>query len=401
MIRSLTGIRFYAALFVFISHLYLFGYLLGLTQGPFYDFLNQLGQLGVSVFFVLSGFVLFINYLKPDAPKLALGRFFKARFARIYPVFALGVLAALPIEMFSPNHRSLWPELPLNLSLLHCFWQASCGALNAPGWSISLEAFFYGCFPILGLLFMAGKPVRHVAIALGLYWACLVVVQHELPAHSFYAGATFPANRLGEFVVGMLGGYLYTHYRQHPLLQSVFTSAFNRKGLCFGLMAVLLLMVLEPVFLGVKTFAGEYFYLYYMGGAWAMILGLALLEAYGQPLAVLTHPWVILGGEISYSFYLFHHLIMRYVLFCLKRFGYEPTAAIGLLPGGLLIMLLLSLSLGCAVLMYRWVEVPVRRWILNPTFPVLQGKLQWHWKNTETDSSIRVASPHELIPRTE
>src|SRR6185437_10634847 len=55
------------------------------------------GYTGVSLFFVLSGFILAYNYLDKDLSWRGGARFFLiARFARIYPVYALGLLVSIP-----------------------------------------------------------------------------------------------------------------------------------------------------------------------------------------------------------------------------------------------------------------------------------------------------------------
>ncbi|HMN15902.1 MAG TPA: acyltransferase family protein, partial [Bellilinea sp.] len=75
---ALTGIRFIAAFGVFVAH---FGH---------FDF----GAQGVSLFFVLSGFILTKVYTeKPWTP----GQFYWARFARIYPAYFISLAFALPV----------------------------------------------------------------------------------------------------------------------------------------------------------------------------------------------------------------------------------------------------------------------------------------------------------------
>src|SRR5579885_1934252 len=114
MINSLTGLRFYAALLVFFSHFYIFSYFLNLQSGIWYEILQQIGWLGVSLFFVLSGFVLYVNYLTPEKQKKNCWDFYTARFARIYPVFILTTLVAIPIELFSPEKRPVLFPLAMN-----------------------------------------------------------------------------------------------------------------------------------------------------------------------------------------------------------------------------------------------------------------------------------------------
>src|SRR5207248_11685632 len=90
-LKALTGLRFFPALlvvlyqFTLVSHAHIAG-------------IVDCGFVGVSLFFVLSGFILAYNYLdRPNAHRFDRLTFWAARFARIYPVYLLAfVIAALP-----------------------------------------------------------------------------------------------------------------------------------------------------------------------------------------------------------------------------------------------------------------------------------------------------------------
>jgi peptidoglycan/LPS O-acetylase OafA/YrhL len=141
-IRSITGLRAFAAVAVYLNHFGLPGF------SP--DWLSNIstnGGLGVPFFFVLSGFVLALAY--EDRP-LIIRQFFIDRVARIAPTYYVGLAFAL-FYFFATN----------NLQLDHIFWFHLFGlqawfptsdsgfAFNGPAWTISVELFLYATFPFL------------------------------------------------------------------------------------------------------------------------------------------------------------------------------------------------------------------------------------------------------------
>jgi len=85
---SLTALRFFAAFWVFCFHSFLW-----MGDRSVVADLSSVGYAGVSVFFVLSGFILSYNYLGSD---FTLKEFWAARAARIAPVYWLTLLLAFP-----------------------------------------------------------------------------------------------------------------------------------------------------------------------------------------------------------------------------------------------------------------------------------------------------------------
>ncbi|MBX2860693.1 MAG: acyltransferase [Vampirovibrio sp.] len=367
MIHSLTGLRFYAALMVFISHLTAFGFFMGLTEGPVFDGINRLGPTGVALFFVLSGFVLFINYFpKYDGQTgdFPWKKFYVARFARIYPVFFLTTLLVLPIIVLSPRHHFSVENLLLTLGLAECYSEAACTALNIPGWTISVEALFYVLFPLLGLLFL--KNIRWHLILFSLVYAVYLAMMIQWVPSEHYTGIWFPPNRVLEFLTGMGLGYLYLKNPGHVIEKS--NSSWRGMVLGVGF----LLLLLQPVFIGWTQAAienlGNYerlTFLYLLPPSALIIWMLAITEKVKQPFWLFHHQWIILGGEISYSFYLIHHLIYRYTKHAITFTTHldftqpQPWVGVVLLPT------LLGISCIAAYWLYKTVELPWRKKILN------------------------------------
>jgi len=162
-LSSLTGIRFYAALLVYVYHVVLT--IPGVNALSGSSLFSNAADVGVSFFFVLSGFILTYNYADvfPDGISAAnYTRFVWDRLTKIYPVHFLTLLLVLPIAIFSPHLPLDWRAVPLHLLLLQCFWPSSTpafsGYLNVPSWSISCEWFFYLLAPVV-MFFALGTAV--------------------------------------------------------------------------------------------------------------------------------------------------------------------------------------------------------------------------------------------------
>nr|WP_314266237.1 acyltransferase [uncultured Moellerella sp.] len=142
-ILPLTSIRFFAAIFVLFSHL---SYFSATSLSVFYV---KEGFIGVTLFFILSGFVLAYSYEdRFKKKKTTIFSFYSARIARIYPLHILTLILALPFFLInSPDFLSLLS----NVFLLQAFIpnDSYYFSLNAPSWSISVEMLFYLLFPLL------------------------------------------------------------------------------------------------------------------------------------------------------------------------------------------------------------------------------------------------------------
>jgi peptidoglycan/LPS O-acetylase OafA/YrhL len=203
---QLTGLRYFAALLVFLSHVTWTG------TDPTLVAVFRSGYVGVSFFFVLSGFVLAHSYGQRIASgALGFGRYVLLRLARLTPLHFATAIPFIALAL----HRSEFHPLTALLNLLYLqSWVPDSTvyfSLNKPSWSLSDEMFFYVCF--FPLVFV---PVRRLA-RLGLALLVVVVlaatyVETQLPGrilageNSFghWLFDVFPGFRLLEFIVGML-----------------------------------------------------------------------------------------------------------------------------------------------------------------------------------------------------
>ncbi|MCL6350491.1 acyltransferase family protein [Pectobacterium polaris] len=203
---QLTGLRYFAALLVFLSHLSWGGSSLYLVN------IFESGYVGVSFFFLLSGFVLSYSYKQKILDRsLSFIKYFLLRLARLSP---LHFLTALPFFLYALYKLDLsFFKLVLNLFYLQSWVPSSTYyfSFNSPSWSLSNEMFFYICF--FPLIFIRVKTLLKFFILLFViifFSASLVELLYSEKV--FFGSSTlahwlfyiFPGFRLLEFIVGML-----------------------------------------------------------------------------------------------------------------------------------------------------------------------------------------------------
>jgi len=199
-LNTLTGLRFFAALAVVLIHV-----------GPRFARANwlltadNLGYVGVSFFFLLSGFVLTWSYSGASAR-----RFWWLRFARVWPaqfVLALFALTVLAAREHIPGRWGRGAEL-----LLLQAWSPDVRVYyggNGVAWSLSAEMFFYLLFPlvIVGLLRLRGRGLLITAAATLIVMAAAPLIARAVGiSDATYAWLffVFPPYRFAEFLLGMV-----------------------------------------------------------------------------------------------------------------------------------------------------------------------------------------------------
>jgi len=164
---SLTGLRFLLALWVMLHHLTGTGMRLDAVARtwphPIYALIRG-GYLAVATFFVLSGFVLARNYGGKLWHAGRLRRYAVARFARVYPVYALSFALVAPFVIADRTPGK--PGFIANYGLLLQGWTGRLPVgWNTPAWSLSCEVFFYVSFPLTVVLLRRIHPAVLAVVA--------------------------------------------------------------------------------------------------------------------------------------------------------------------------------------------------------------------------------------------
>jgi exopolysaccharide production protein ExoZ len=165
------------------------------------------GAFGVDIFFVVSGFVMWVTTDRDDASPSA---FLRRRIVRVVPLYwlftALLVLVALAAPGLAPRIDLSWDQLVKSLLFIPHSAPAAPGDFNHPilsqGWTLNYEIFFYGLFAASLLL---RAPWRRLAVMAATFLALVAAGRWLSPAHPVLAVYTDPI--LLEFLLGMaIGG---------------------------------------------------------------------------------------------------------------------------------------------------------------------------------------------------
>jgi peptidoglycan/LPS O-acetylase OafA/YrhL len=337
---SLTGLRFVAAFLVFGFHVGVVGLVDTGAAGTATSFLFAQGAVGVSFFFILSGFVLTWSARTDDTVR----RFWQRRFAKIYPNHLVTWVPALAVALVTGTGVTLTIALT-NLLLVQA-WIPDPRiyyGLNSVSWSLACEFFFYLLFPLLrrGLVRLSGRALWPAAIgALAVVWLIPLAVQPIPDRYHYWAIWLFPVARLPEFVAGMVLARIVQEGRWIP----------------FGVLPASLFAVVS-----------------YLASAWLpddlrivagtavplalLIAAVGAADAAGRPTPWRSR-WAVWLGEVSYAFYLVHLLVLR--LFA-KAVGTSHSAIVEI---GLVLVALAVAVLG-SWLLYICVERPGMR-LLGP-----------------------------------
>jgi peptidoglycan/LPS O-acetylase OafA/YrhL len=220
---ALTSIRFFAAVHVVAFH---YAGALSLAV-PAFAAVAALGYYSVSLFYVLSGFVLIYSYTDLRG-RLRGSRvdFWKGRILRLYPAYLLAFFLCIPgvIQLISQHHTTAVKSIVAAggyLLMLQSWHPRLASFWNYPGWSISVEAFFYIAFPFL-VNRMQSIKVRQcwiVIFASGLASALIYVMSHRIPnldTNELWShGIGYnPLLRLPAFITGLAIGKLYLLRRE-------------------------------------------------------------------------------------------------------------------------------------------------------------------------------------------
>lgn len=356
---ALTGLRFLAAALILAAH----------SKSDLHIPLPAVSfDHGVSLFFVLSGFILAHVYPRLESWD-ATKHFLALRVIRIWPAHVVALLLvdiALGTEI---NER-----FPANVLMVHG-WIPSAPwyfSYNSVSWSISTEFFFYLMFPLLiwnwtrtfwwkwlaalGLLILLCTFARVTSMQVG-------YSPHNIPTtHGLLC--INPIARLLEFVSGMVAYSAFAWLRPYG---SAFKERSPKTLAVLATAAEIAVIALVWHFL-TSTPGFAILYSQLGPGVWTewavyasnfpvfvpliMILGLG----YGWLSRLLSTKLAVLLGEISYSVYLLHQIVFR---FYTKHWPQTEPDYSGL---AICVGLILILS----YMLWKAVELPCRRGVKNP-----------------------------------
>ncbi|SFE46305.1 acyltransferase family protein [Spirosoma endophyticum] len=341
---QLTFTRFLAALLIVLFHIPS----RTLRSLPLLGPLLDKAQVAVSYFFLLSGFILVMaNASGTILPKSITKRqFWINRFARIYPLYLVALLATWLLVQLTMNvsYRDLsyLGMVATEMTLLQAWVQTWVPTLNYPGWSLSVEAFFYLIFPFLYQWLVTCKSRQIVGIGVLIWLANQLIYKFltdntSLETFRLY----FPVLHLGTFVVGVCTGILTLRHWQVLLRsKSIIT-------------AVLVGITLLFAYLIGSDSTIMY---YYHNGLFAPLFVVFILFLSVQQGALarwLSHPKLVYLGEISYGIYLLQVPVGMAAFYLNQRYVHLSPSLYGIGYVALLFLI--------AALCFEKIEKPGRR----------------------------------------
>ncbi|WP_310396590.1 acyltransferase [Hymenobacter sp.] len=358
---NLDGLRFVAALLVIVNHIEQQRLFHGRPTLSAVPAVQRMGDVGVTLFFVLSGFL--ITYLllveQEQFGRVAVGRFYQRRALRLWPLYYAVVLLALLVlpqvawlraAGFSGDVAQLPEKAVLYALLLPNVALVRYGGTPflSQTWSIGTEEQFYLLWP--WVLRRAGARVLPVVgglllLLLGAQRVVVVAFHAAQPAPG--PGLTFAFNflyyfRLDCLVVGAVPAILLFQ-RRTAVLRWLLAPATQ----WLSLLAVLGLLAWGRRFaLHEQVYAGLFA---------VLILNLAAAE---KSVVTLEQGWLRYLGKLSYGLYMLHYLAVAVVL---HLGGPWLDAQVGWLRWLLTLLATLGLSVLLALVSYYGLERPFLR----------------------------------------
>lgn len=324
---ALTGLRFVAAAAVVAFHFVRWRFD---SQG----FLRQMlscGFVAVGLFFVLSGFILVYAHGELRLhDRNARHEFWRARFARVYPLYALGMIFGVAVTGWigwthAKDFESISGALKLGavILMLPGVSLRTMFLFNWAAWSLTSELLFYFLFPLIV------EPLRRVPANRLIVYASLATLYtldvaavytkldpdhlgrplrlgDELVAYGHYV-KFFPLMHLHEFLWGMVAGISWQRFQ--PYFKGISARARDL------ILIACALIVTAAAMLGMDRF-----YIFLHSGLFAPLFAIAIVAlASGKSSLerLLSLRLIVILGEASYAIYMLHvplYLLMDHAL---------------------------------------------------------------------------------------
>lgn len=373
------SLRAIAALSILVVHAALFT---GVFPHASYRRLVAHLDIGVTIFFVISGFLLYRPFLAARvlrAPRTSLATYARRRFLRIAPAYwlALTALAVFPgiYGVFTGNwwvYYGLLQNYPVYTRSGQCATDIfRCGI--APAWSLAVEVLFYAVLPLFAFgmarLTRGARRASWLGIELGVLAvlsAASVWIQSGkgVPSDLLSYLVFSPLGRAWWFGLGMALAAASVRVEERGRPPRALAWAAAHPGVAWiaagGLYVLASLVFLDP---GPSLAAavvplGQYLGEYVLFGAIAALVVLPAVvrdREGGLPRRILAHRIPSWLGLISYGIFLWHFPI----LYTLSRSGVKDWWPGHSFP--VVVVLTLLIAVACASLSYYLVERPLMR----------------------------------------
>ena len=322
-------------------------------------------HVGVTIFFVLSGFLITFRYLgESQLTGPFLRQYLLKRVARIYPVYFLLTTAQFLYDFPLPWAKPLVKQYLANITFLRGFSQTLRFTGVQPGWSLTVEECFYLFAPLLFYALLRWQRTSALvwfgsALLLAGTGASLTYLLHGYPAGAFATYSfTFNATFFGRFSEFFIGAGLAMYLRAHPeTTRWTAHGYFTRLGFAGSAVTIMCMVLVQYALSNYpESPSTSHVVGFLLNGTLLPVficcLFYGLIKEKTWLSGLLAHPVSETLGISSYAFYLVH------MSFLPLLFHVDPhRAGGGQYIGYFFICLLLSLAI------YYLIEEPCTRWI--------------------------------------
>jgi peptidoglycan/LPS O-acetylase OafA/YrhL len=350
---QLTGLRAVAALIVFVHH---FAFAEEKVGHFIFRFQQEL-YIGVTIFFVLSGFLITLRYYEE---KISLKQYAINRIARIYPMYLLITIVTFgyyyldPAARFSADALGKHPAFSffMNVTFLRGFFDELKFTGIAQGWTLTVEECFYFLAPLI--FFLLRRKIKLVVVLIAFYCiGCLLVLLPKgnnslgfFNSFQFMFIVTF-FGRCLDFLIGVQLALWFAKRKKRATSKAII---FTVSGGLLVIATVFLLILPDTSNArydeGLYTTPGLLINNWFLPFAVAILFwGLITEKTWFSKL--LSTPLFELLGRSSYTFYLIHMgVISMLVVGVVQKWIFH-------LP----VMLVIS------IILYKLIEEPMNNWI--------------------------------------
>lgn len=332
-IKPLDGLRGFAAFWVFVVHIMYAG--LAFKSFPF-NGSHNMGSLGVSLFFVLSGFLLGYLYWDKAFTSTTVKAYLVSRFSRIAPAYLFIVITAYLIVHFV-DAQYVYNISSTGLFIRHLLFAGNANAL----WSISPEVQFYLFFVLTWYAFQT-RSHNNVWLVVTLLAILLMII-------GYIPKGTLLSTHIQLFLFGAIAGHLRKTVRLKSNTQLILIQVFS--------------FVMTFIYCAYLVKNYNYYKPYHVIDYALLVAVTVFSMSFSTRLTALTFETAAMRylGKISFSLYLLNPVTVMYAERLTKTY---PAA------GALIFAGLIAGTLTLSGLMYRWIEMPAQRFIKQRLQPV-------------------------------
>jgi peptidoglycan/LPS O-acetylase OafA/YrhL len=370
-LHPLTSIRFFGAVFVMAGH----WWRLGVPIGSHNDLLLRsyfLGGACVSGFYLLSGFILGWVYLT-QGDRLNKRQFYMSRFARIYPIFLITLVADTPWYFLShiAQYGVKGALIKTGTVFASCLlmlqaWGPHFWGIDFANWSLSVETLCYTLFPFVGFLLWRLRGVWIWIAMLVLYVggqvlvavAVMVTLSKKIdPEVVLY----FPPLHVSTFLLGILLARLHvcSSIRDGGVRHAAWP-AYTALGISIAMYAVTILITSNT--LVASPFGRAFICDGFLAPVFCLLVWALSRENTGVS-RWLSTKWLVILGDASYGLYLIHlpvlHLarpLLLHLVAGVSSHQFRTRYVVSFL-------IYLGLCIVLSIASFYWIESPARKWI--------------------------------------